>query len=56
LDLPVLGRRELLEPLPIGGQLVELLPMEPLGKLQVGVPVEISCCLPRTLMSENQFG
>jgi hypothetical protein len=29
------GRGELLEPLPISGQLVESLPMEALGKLQI---------------------
>jgi len=34
LELPVLGRRELLEPLPVSGELVELLPVDPLGELQ----------------------
>jgi hypothetical protein len=29
------GRGELLEPLPVGGQLVELLAMEALGKPQI---------------------
>ena len=33
LELPMLRRRELPEPLPVGGELVELLPMESLGKL-----------------------
>ena len=33
LELPVLGSRELLEPLPVGGQLVELLAVESLGEL-----------------------
>ena len=35
LELPVLGSRELLEPLAVSGELVELLPVEPLGELQV---------------------
>ena len=38
VELPVLGSRELLEPLPISGQLVELLPVDPLGELQVRGP------------------
>jgi hypothetical protein len=29
--------------------------VDPLGELQVWGPVEISCCLPRTQMTENQF-
>jgi hypothetical protein len=33
LELPVLGSRELLEPLPVSGELVELLPVESLGEL-----------------------
>ena len=32
------GSRELLEPLPVSGELVELLPVEPLGELQVRGP------------------
>jgi len=38
LELTVLRRRELLEPLPVGGELVELLPVEPLGELQICGP------------------
>jgi hypothetical protein len=38
LELPVLGSRELHEPLPVGGELVELLSVDPLGQLQVRGP------------------
>jgi hypothetical protein len=38
LELPVLGRRELLESLPVGGELIQLLPVDPLGELQVWGP------------------
>jgi hypothetical protein len=35
LELPVLGSRELLEPLPVRGQFVKLMSVESLGELQV---------------------
>jgi hypothetical protein len=38
LELPVLGCRELLQTLPVRGELVELLPVDPLGELQVRGP------------------
>ena len=38
LEQPVLGSCELLEPLAVSGELAELLPMEPLGELQVRGP------------------
>ena len=38
LELPVLGSRELFEALPVSGELVELLPVESLGELQVRGP------------------
>ena len=34
----MLWSRELLEPLPVSGELVELLPVDPLGQLQVWGP------------------
>ena len=38
LDLPVLGCCELPEALPVRGELVELLPVDPLGEFQVWGP------------------
>ena len=55
LELPVLGSRELLEPLAVSGELSSFCRWNRLASFRSGVPVDISCCVPRTQMSEYQF-